>query len=315
MSFIQKIKREKFYFYSSNIIMGLTPRFFYQLRKKKWVNKNHLKDDDFLERLEYYISPNINTASKKNWISIKNYKLPKRGSMYFFDLLKYLKFFSYHQKINYKFGDVTSNFDSPTIVKSRPINHNGNSVLMKINQLRHFNFINDKTNFRDKKDSIVWRGLIHKENRRSLIEKFHDHPLCDIGEVSVRKNYVKEWQKDFLTIEQQLQYKFILSIEGIDVATNLKWIMSSNSLCFMPTPKFETWFMEGKLIPEHHYVLIKDDYSDLLEKRAYYLKNEDEALKIIANANNWVKQFQNKQLEKKMSLHVLNQFFKQTHQE
>ena len=42
--------------------------------------------------------------------------------------------------------------------------------------------------------------------------------------------------------------------------------MSSNSLCFMPKPKYETWFMEGKLIPNHHYVLIEDDYSNLLEQ-------------------------------------------------
>ena len=29
----------------------------------------------------------------------------------------------------------------------------------------------------------------------------------------------------------------------------------------MPKPKYESWFMEGKLIPNYHYILIKDDYS------------------------------------------------------
>ena len=46
-----------------------------------------------------------------------------------------------------------------------------------------------------------------------------------------------------------LNYKFILAIEGYDVATNLKWIMSSNSLAVMPRPTYATWFMEGTLIP------------------------------------------------------------------
>jgi len=72
-----------------------------------------------------------------------------------------------------------------------------------------------------------------------------------------------------MTIDEQLEYKFILSLEGNDVATNLKWIMSSNSLAFMPRPKYETWFMEGNLVPNHHYILIKDDYSDLEERLKY----------------------------------------------
>ena len=41
--------------------------------------------------------------------------------------------------------------------------------------------------------------------------------------------------------------------------------MSSNSVAVMPKPKYESWFMEGKLIPDYHYVLIKDDYSDFEE--------------------------------------------------
>ena len=40
------------------------------------------------------------------------------------------------------------------------------------------------------------------------------------------------------------KHKFILCIEGNDVASNLKWVMSSNSVAVMPKPKFESWFME-----------------------------------------------------------------------
>lgn len=45
----------------------------------------------------------------------------------------------------------------------------------------------------------------------------------------------------------------------------------------MPKPKFETWFMEGALIPNHHYVLIKDDFSDLEEQLDYYTNHYDES--------------------------------------
>ena len=53
----------------------------------------------------------------------------------------------------------------------------------------------------------------------------------------------------------------ILKKEGVDVATNLKWVMSSNSIAVMPRPKIESWFMENKLIPEKHYIEIKEDLS------------------------------------------------------
>ncbi len=314
MELFKTIERLKIFFYISSGIRSLTPNFIYQLKLKYWLKNDSLLNESFKDRLNYYVSPKINTRPQDDWVSLKNYKRPKTGSMYYFDLLKYLKYFPSNKKLKYKFGDVTENFDEPTIVKSRPINHNGNSVIMKINALRHFNFITDNLKFKDKKDLIVWRGEIHKENRRLLVEKFHNNPICNIGEVSKKKDYIKEWQKDFLSIRQQLQYKFILSIEGNDVATNLKWIMSSNSLCFMPKPKFETWFMEGKLKPNYHYVLIKDDYSDLLEKRNYFLLYPNKALEIIKNANNWTKKFQNYTLEKKLSIAVLNNYFKQTQQ-
>ena len=233
--------------------------------------------------------------------------------MYYFDLVQYTRYFKNNLKIKFKFGDVQENQDTLTIVKSRPINHSGNSVIMKLDALRHYYFVNDVIPFSEKKNKAVWRGYIHKENRRTLVKKFYNHPKCNIGNIPLH-NENPDWAKPFISIEEQLQYKFILSIEGHDVATNLKWIFSSNSLCFMPTPKFETWFMEGKLVPNVHYVHLKDDYSDLLEKMEYYTKHEEKALTIIKNAQAWVTRFQDKKLEKIISLKVLEAYFKSTKQ-
>ena len=82
----------------------------------------------------------------------------------------------------------------------------------------------------------------------------------------------------------------------------------------MPKPKFETWYMEGKLIPNHHYVLIKDDYSDVEEKMVFYSKNIQEAEQIIANAKKWTLQFKDPKLEKLLSILVFKEFFKKTNQ-
>ncbi len=90
--------------------------------------------------------------------------------------------------------------------------------------------------------------------------------------------------------------------------------MSSNSIAAMPKPKFETWFMEGTLIPDYHYISLKEDYSDLEEKLTYYIKNTNEALKIVENANEYVKQFKDKKRKDLISLLVLEKYFYKTGQ-
>jgi len=117
-----------------------------------------------------------------------------------------------------------------------------------------------------------------------------------------------------MQLSEQLKYKFILAIEGNDVASNLKWIMSSNSIAFMVKPKYETWFMEGTLIPNFHYVLLKDDYSDLEEKIEYYSTHFEESLSIIKNANEYTKQFQDEKREDIISLLVLKKYFEKSNQ-
>ncbi|WP_329347151.1 glycosyl transferase family 90, partial [Vibrio natriegens] len=116
------------------------------------------------------------------------------------------------------------------------------------------------------------------------------------------------------SIEEQLNYKFLLAIEGNDVATNLKWAMSSNSLVIMSKPRYETWFMEGRLQAGIHYVEVKADYSDLIEKMEYYIAHPEEAEAIIQNAHEWVEQFKNPQREKLISLLVAKKYFEKSGQ-
>jgi hypothetical protein len=136
--------------------------------------------------------------------------------------------------------------------------------------------------------------------------------MCDLGQVNKEKN--PQWIKEKITIDEHLDYKFILCIEGYDVASNLRWVMSSNSLAVMPKPTCESWYMEGRLIPNYHYVLINDDYSNLEERLNYYIENTNEALQIIQNANAYVRQFRNQKTEDLISLLVLEKYFYRTGQ-
>jgi hypothetical protein len=90
--------------------------------------------------------------------------------------------------------------------------------------------------------------------------------------------------------------------------------MSSQSLAVMPLPKYETWFMEAKLIPDYHYLLIKDDYSDLDERMEYYINHPEKALEIIRNAHIYIEQFRMRRREDLILLLVLEKYFYRTNQ-
>ena len=68
------------------------------------------------------------------------------------------------------------------------------------------------------------------------------------------------------------------------------------------------------LIPDFHYIAIKDDFSDLEERLNYYIKHPDKAQQILKNANEYVKQFKNKKREDLLSLLVLEKYFVKTGQ-
>lgn len=276
-------------------------------------------EKEYLRSRADYYNKLLPGQSVDGGVRVGDFKYPfgqkHKFATYFFDLYTFIKYFHYDLRFSYLFGDVTEEPNSPAIVKSRPISAGPNAVIMKLNQARHFVFVKDRTSFRQKKNMLVSRNIVSQPQRIKFLEVYCNHPMCDIGQVNkeiIRGH--KEWIKKHLTISEQLQYKFICCIEGNDVATNLKWVMSSNSLAVMPRPKYESWFMEGKLIPDYHYVEIQPDYSDLIEKISYYIEHPKEAELIIQHCHEYICQFQNLHIEKLISLTVLQKYFQNTGQ-
>ena len=303
-------KNVKLFFYIKHIAILFTPKIFFSLQRKKLLEEAE-KDTSLQTRVNYYNK----TTSFQLPAEAKSYSqfLQEKKKTYFFDLLAFLKYFPSSFRFYYVFGDVVTIPKAPAFVKSRPIgNDNANAVLFKLNKIRHFIFVNDTLAFEEKKDMVVWRGKCYKAHRQEFVQKFYNHPLCDIGQTNTKGNTNVPWQKGKLSLKQQLEYKFILAIEGNDVASNLKWAMSSSSLVFMTKPKYETWFMEGTLKAGYHYAQLKDDYSDLEEKVNYYKEHTEEAKEIIHHANLYTKEFQNLYKEKLISLLVMQKYYENT---
>ncbi|BBE17902.1 LpsA protein [Aquipluma nitroreducens] len=311
----RKYKNNRPVYYVRAILRELLPDFFCRIQLKSKLKKQTDFDIEYIQRRVNYYCKLQNCKPPFNFqVQLSEFKIPARIRAYYFDSYEYTRFFSKNRRATFLPGDITHVPDFPTIVKSRPIgNHNANSVILNLDKIRHFIFVNDKRSFISKKDLLVGRGAVTQSHRKRFQELYFNHPLCNIGQVNM-DNEGNKYLVEKMTIDEQLEYKFILSLEGNDVATNLKWIMSSNSLAVMPCPKYETWFMEGTLVANYHYVMIEDDYSDLEERLNYYIGHPEEALEIVRNANEYTNQFRNKNREDVISLLVLDKYFRETGQ-
>ena len=294
-------------YYTRNVTLRVMPRALFVARLPRLLDSlSDYSSEEILARVDY-----CNKLSELFFVD--RAALPCRlkdvQSAYYFDFQRHLRYFPSSVRYYFRFSDETCAPGRPTFLKTRCIaGPNSDSVLLNLGALRHFRFVDDKTAFESKKPVAVFRGACKQRHRQYFLEQTAGLSCTDIGDT--RKQAARpEFRRQYLTMDEQLSYKFIISVEGNDVATNLKWIMSSNSLCFMRRPMFETWFMEGRLEPGRHYVLLRDDYSDLSEKIDFYTRNTGEALAIIRAAHDHVNQFKDRKKERLVFLLVMAKYF------
>ena len=315
----------KLFYFIRKGLEQLLPDAYYQRRLEKVIRDAKLRDDfDYiLQRVNYYCKWSLPWAidavdeahrGRSSFTyrgEIAGYQRKMFSSAYYYDQRDVTKWFDKKFRWDFCPGDVYFTPQTPTVVKSRLLfEDNSCSVLLKLDKLRHFMFLNDPKPFTEKKDVAIFRGKIRLSRiRTAFMERFIHHSMVDCGVVDSREEVPQEWIKPKITILQHLDYKFIIALEGNDVASNLKWVMSSNSLAVMTRPTCETWFMEGTLQPGVHYVEVKDDFSDLEEKLNYYINHPMESQQVINNAHRYVSQFMDAERERLIQLMVMNRYF------
>lgn len=310
-------KNNKFTYLLKNYLSLLVPNSLYRHKLERKLSEADTRADKeyITSRVDYYcrLQPGSHLPADAPCIGKRDKRWHK---VYWFDTRECTRWFPPTLKWVFRPGDINFIPPVPSIVKSRPIaGDNANGVILKLNKVRHFIFVNDSIPFREKKDMAVFRGKVKdKPQRVDFFEKHFHNPMCDLGDISRHYAEHAEWHVEKMTIADHLRYKFILALEGNDVASNLKWVMSSNSVAVMPRPTCETWFMEGTLIPNYHYIEIKSDFSDLDERLCHYMQHPEEAEAIIEHAHEYVEQFKDKEREQLISLLVLDKYFKMTGQ-
>ena len=315
-------KNSNLKYFIKSYLREYTPKIFSQIRLQSLLEQlDKRPDKDYiLQRVNYYCKLNADsqydkTAWENRAVTLRKQPIT-RQKVYYFDAMEIARYFNQSLRWILDPGDKPYVAPEPAIVKNRPlVENNDNSVILKLEKVRHFLFVNDRKAWRDKKNVTIFRGDLgpRKENRDVFMNLFADGQSKMVDAASTNRSEAHpEWQKGKMTIGEHLDYKFIMSLEGNDVASNLKWVMSSNSIAVTPRLTQETWFMEGTLKPDYHYIEVKDDFSDLESRLNYYIEHPNEAEAIIRHAHEYVDQFRDLEREKLISLLVLKKYFEIT---
>ena len=148
----------KLFYFIRKGLQQLLPDAYFQRRLVQTIRRARLRDDyDYiLQRVNYYCkwsSPwTIDTIDEayrgRSFFSyrgeVAGYKRKMFCSAYYYDQHDVTKWFDQHFRWDFCPGDVYFTPQTPTVVKSRVLfEDNSCSVLLKLDKLRHFMFLND----------------------------------------------------------------------------------------------------------------------------------------------------------------------------
>lgn len=280
------------------------------------------------ERIRYYLG-DVENFDKELFQEVKAIK-PKfkyvHDSMFLFDIesidknqvpgsyysdIKRLLTYLTVNHVYALFGDKQLQANLPALVKTRLVS-NGYGVLANLNSSRHWDYdllldiYSNDVSWESKSDTVVWRGATtgYTGERFDFVKKYSDSYDVGFSKIVQSMHKAEEFLKQELSIHQQLNYKFVICLEGNDVATNLKWVLASNSIPIMRKPKFSSWLMEDNLIPFFHYLPLDDDYENLNEILQWAEDNSTWCKRIAENGKLYILNFLDKNneaaLEKKL---------------
>ena len=196
MRFLGKnFKNVKFFYYLKNYLLLIIPNFFFRKTLEKRLSnftKNEI--DNLIERVNYYNKIDNEVKVDSTWSKLSDLKIEKKGKTYFFDAYSISRNFSPTFKCNFLFGDIDYVPNKPSFVKSRPINNSQNSILLKLNKVRHFQYVVDNIKLENKADILFGRAAVFQKQRIDFYKKYFNHPMCDLGQINQGTNH-DQWVK------------------------------------------------------------------------------------------------------------------------
>ena len=291
---------------------------------KKYEKRiNYYLGKDFIKKPPVNIHKRPNSQTFMKLSKSKNKTGPWKN--YAGSLLRLLKKTNKKsQSFNLFIGDNWSPQPAGTLLKSRNNNDSSSLLLRCLDFNRHWdNYYRRPSDipFDKKISGAIWRGTttgrLSGASRFTLVKTwFNKNPKINVGfsHICQNRDAYNKYVKGSQPMCNMLRYKYILSVEGNDKDSGINWKLNSNSLVFMAKPRVSSWLMESTLIPNYHYILLKDNFSDLLEKVRWCDNNPNKCKEIIKNANRFMSQFKNQRVEENIEKTVINKYFELTGQ-
>ncbi len=189
--------------------------------------------------------------------------------------------------------------------------------------------LEDKIEWHKKSDKLVFRGVttgplvstknngIIKTSRFEIIEKWHQEDWADLGFNNIIESTKKhpDWnklanrvlnlKKSRMSIQEMLNYKFILCIEGNDISTSFGWVLASNSVPIHPYPfVYEVWYFSD-LQPWVHFIPCRPDGSDI-GAIMQWAKSHDHICESIAKAG---REYMKRMLDPVLYVEILRRMY------
>lgn len=271
----------------------------------------------FEERYKYYTNELFNNNKYYDAVIPNEWKTHRQNMPVYFD-----KTNDYNEILNKNTGsyiivrnDGYNNYNKPCLHKVRKIsNHDNLAILHRLNFGRHWTpfYKNvDNVKWEDKKNEIIWRGCpTGNGDRIKFCDKYYKKYNVGLTMIFSHNKQYEYLIKNTININDFYNYKYIISIEGNDKDSGINWKLASKSVVIMKPPTFESWLMEGKLIPWTHYVPLNDDFSNLDEIYEWCLNNDDKCQEIVKNANEFMNNFRDLEFEIKLLDKIEKDYFK-----
>lgn len=209
--------------------------------------------------------------------------------------------------------------------------------VLPVNVGRHFQWVQyalrDRRAYDSKLPVAVWRGVSTSECWSSRSEAAAQRPACARRNLAIRWTWANSTKVDVglsnvvqvsnhsavelrtllkepMKVKKMLRYKYLISVEGNDVATNLKWALASTSVVFMPRPTRESFILESRLEPWVHYVPLDYNMHDLEAKVDYCENNNAHCRQISQTATEYMQAFTTRKKLFHLGAKVYAQHFK-----
>ncbi|XP_066157436.1 protein O-glucosyltransferase 2-like [Euwallacea fornicatus] len=141
--------------------------------------------------------------------------------------------------------------------------------------------------FNNREPKLFWRGRDSNRGRLNLITLSRDNP--DLFNVSLTNFFFFRDEEDIygpktdhVSFFKFFDYKYQLAIDGTVAPYRTPFLLAGGSLVFKPHSKYYEYFYHD-LEPLIHYIPVKSDLSDLVEKLIWAKNNNDKAQVIVQN--------------------------------